>query len=432
MSNRGIYVKKAFSKLGSTGFFHVFGTAAINKIISFASGIILVRLISKAEYGIFSYTNNLINFFMIACGLGAASGVLQMCSEQREGQEKKRIYSYASRSSFFVNCCLCGIILLVACYVPLKIEGANACLRMMALLPLFSYTYEMQIFYLRTQRRNKEYSYSNTFSALSIFLLSCTLSYFFQVKGLVVGKYVAFAVSVLFVLLRFHVNYPITQKTHLSKETKKQFWEISLISMLNNGMSSLMYMLDILVLGIVVPDSTVVASYKLATNIPTALAFIPAALITYIYPYFALHREDKAWVRQKYSLVAMGLAAFCSLIAVIMFLFSPTIIKLLFGAQYLDAVPCFRVLSISFVVSAVFRTLPGNVLVTQRRLKFNLFTATFSSAINTVLNVLLITRWESLGAAYATLITVIITGILDTGYLIYIINQKNKSIQEEV
>lgn len=419
------YMKKALSKLGSTGFFHVFGTTAINKVISFASGIILVRLISKAEYGVFSYANNLLNFFMIACGLGAASGVLQMCSEQRDEEEKRQIYAYASRSSFIANCALSVVILLVALFVPLKIEGANFCLGMMAFLPIFSYTYEMQAFYLRTQRRNKEYSYSNVFSTLTIFALSCGLSWLFQVKGLVAAKYIAFALSVLFVLWRFKTGYPITKKAELSAQTKKQFWGISGISMLNNGMSSLMYLLDIFVLGIVIPDSTVVASYKLATTIPTALAFIPGACITYIYPYFALHREDKSWVKKKYTMVFAALAVFCLLVALAMFLFAPFIIELLFGAEYLDAVPCFRVLSVSFAISAVFRTLPGSILVTQRKLKFNLFTASFSSAVNTVLNVLLITKWQSIGAAYATVVTVVITGILDTVYLAYILNKKD-------
>ena len=420
-------IKRIISKLGSTGFFHVFGTTAINKIIGFLSGIILVRLISKSEYGIFSYANNLLNFFMIACGLGAASGVLQMCSERREEETKKQLYAYASSSSFFINCILSVIILAVAFFVPLKIEGANFCLAIMAFLPIFSYTYEMQVFYLRTQRRNKEYSYSNTFSTFTIFVLSCILSYFFKIKGLVIAKYVSFAISILFVFLCFKVNYPIIKKAKLSKEIKKQFWGISAISMLNNGMSSLMYLLDVFVLGIVIPDSTVVASYKLATNIPTALAFIPAALVTYIYPYFALHREDKAWVRKKYMLAVTALAVFCSLIAIGMFIFAPFIIRILFGAEYLDAVPCFRVLSISFAISAVFRTLPGNVLVTQRKLKFNLFTAILSSAINTILNVIFITRWQSIGAAYATLATIIITGVLDTGYLAYVLNKKPKT-----
>lgn len=417
--------KKVLAKLRTTGFFHIFGSSSINKIVAFASGIILVRIISKSEYGIFSYANNLLNFFMIGCGFGAASGMLQMCSEQRDDIEKENIYAYASRSSFVINCLLSIVILLVSIFVPLKIERANLCLRMMAFLPIFSYTHEMQIFYLRTQRRNKAYSYSNTFSTVAIFVLSCTLSFLFQVEGLVLAKYIAFAVSVLFVLWRFRVGYPVTKKFELSAKIKKQFWGISAISMLNNGMSSLMYMLDIFVLGIVVPDSTVVASYKLATNVPTALAFIPAAFVTYIYPYFALHRENKAWVRRKYVLVAGALAVLCSIISLVMFIFSPFIIKLLFGAAYLDAVPCFRVLSISFAISALFRTLPGNILVTQRKLKFNLFTATLSSAVNTVLNVMFITRWQSIGAAYATLVTVILTGLLDTGYLTFVLCRKS-------
>lgn len=420
-------IKKVAIKLKNTGFLHIFGSSTINKIVGFASSIVLVRLISKTEYGIFSYANNLLNFFMIACGLGGASGILQMCSENRDEREKVLLYNYASRSSFLINCGLSIIILLVSLFVPLQIEGANFCLGIMAFLPIFSYTFEMQTFYLRTQRRNKDYSYSNTFSSLTIFILTCCFSYFFQVNGLVVAKYISFALSVIFVIWRYKVTYPIFKKVELSSTVRKQFWGISAISMLNNGMSSLMYLLDIFVLGIIIPDSTVIASYKTATNIPTALAFIPAAFVTYIYPYFALHREDKSWVRKKYAIVSIGLAILCSLIAIIMFLFAPFIIELLFGAEYIDAVPCFRVLSVSFVISAIFRTLPGNILVTQRKLKFNLFIAAISSIINTILNVIFINQWQSIGAAYATLVTVLITGILNTGYLMYILNRKNET-----
>ena len=78
MKNIVNLIKKIASKLGNTGFFHVFGSTAINKIIGFASGIVLVRLISKSEYGVYSYAYNLLTFFMIACGFGAVSGILQM------------------------------------------------------------------------------------------------------------------------------------------------------------------------------------------------------------------------------------------------------------------------------------------------------------------------------------------------------------------
>ena len=420
-NKRTLIIKKSISKLGSTGFFHVFGTTAMNKIISFASGIILVRLISKSEYGVFSYANNLLNLFMIACGFGAASGILQMCSERREEQEKRQLYTYASRSSFLANCCLGACILFVAFFVPLKIEGANRCLGMMAFLPIFSYTYEMQVFYLRTQRRNKEYSYANTFSTLVIFLLSCCLSYFFSITGLVAAKYISFTLSALFILWRFRVEYPITKKAQVSPEIKKQFWSISMISMLNNGVSSLMYLLDIFVLGIVVPDSMIIASYRIATTIPTALAFIPAAVITYIYPYFAQKKEDKHWVLRRYFQITAVLGIGSAAIATFMFFFAPSIIRLVFGSAYVDCVPAFRILSLSFALSSTFRILPGNILVTQRKLKFNLFVAFLSSAINTALNVVMINAYGAVGAACATIITVAISSVLNVYYLIRVL-----------
>lgn len=425
MKNKVNLIKKNAYKLVNTGFFHVFGSTALNKIIGFASGVVLVRLISKPEYGVYSYAYNLLTFFMIASGFGAASGILQMCSENREEQEKKQIYIYASRSSFFVNIALSIVIFLVSAIVPLKIEGANFCLGMMAFLPIVSYIYEVQSFYLRTQLRNKEYSISNTVSTITMFVLSCGLSYLFQVKGLVAAKYLAFILSVLFVRLHCRVGYPVTKKAELSEVTRKQFWSISSISMVNNGLSSLMYMLDIFVIGMVIPDSTVIASYKVATQIPTAMIFIPTAFITYIYPYFARHREDKKWVKKKYVLVSLAIAAVCFTIAIGCILFAPFIIKLVFGEAYLDTVLCFRVLSFSFAISSVFRILPGNILATQLKLKFNLFVAIFSSALNTVLNVVFITRWNSIGAAYATLLTALTTSVLNIGYLMFVLKKRS-------
>lgn len=420
-------IKRLSSKLRSTGFFHVFGSSAINKVISFASGIVLVRIISKAEYGVFSYANNILSFFVLASGFGAVSGVLQLCSEAKDSSKRKQIYSYGCRVSFFANLVLAAAILLVALLVPFKIEGANFCLATMALLPCVMLVYEMQGVYLRTELRNKDYAVSNTFATIAIFVLSCVLAWFFSVNGLIAAKYISSLLALLFIAWRYKVYYPIGGKTKPDKATMKAFWGISSISMLNNGLSRLMYLLDIFVLGIVLPDSSVIASYQVATNIPTALAFIPAAIVVYIYPYFANHKDDKTWVRKRYLQVSVALGIGCSALSLAMIVFAPWIIKIVFGEAYRDCVPVFRILSFSFAVSSVFRVLPGNILVTQRRLKFNLFVAVLSSALNTVLNVLFIQRFHAIGAAYATLITVVITGALDVWYLFRILRTGEKA-----
>ena len=86
--------------------------------------------------------------------------------------------------------------------------------------------------------------------------------------------------------------------------------------------------------------------------------------------------------------------------------------------MYLDAVLPFQILCASYIFSGTFRIVSGNLLVTQRKLKFNLFMAVFSSAMNTVLNVFMIRVWSSVGAALATFVTALITSILSTAYLI--------------
>lgn len=422
-------IKQLSSKLFSTGFFHIFSSSVINKIISFASGIVLVRIISKGDYGVFSYANNILSFFILASGMGALSGVLQMGSESDDAEKRKNIYSYGCKVSFFSNIVLTVIIVVVAIFVPFELKGANECLAAMAFLPAVMYLYEMQGIFLRSELRNKEFAISNTVSTVVIFVLSCLLSYFLGVNGLIAAKYISAVIAFVFIALRYKVAYPIGTVAKLDTETKKTFWEISGISMLNNGLSRLMYLLDVFVIGLLIPDSTVVASYQVATNIPNALAFIPAAVLTYAYPYFAKRKDDKAWVLKRYKQLSIVMGICCFLIAAFLFITAPWVIRFLFGVSYLDAVPAFRVLCASFAITSTFRILPGNILVTQRCLKFNLFVSIISSALNMGLNFIFVSHYNSVGAAYATIITTTVTSIISVSYLVHIL-KKDKTDYE--
>ena len=45
--------------LHKKGFFYIFGSGVLNKIIGFMSSAILVRIITKEEYGVFTYAWNI-------------------------------------------------------------------------------------------------------------------------------------------------------------------------------------------------------------------------------------------------------------------------------------------------------------------------------------------------------------------------------------
>ena len=75
-------MNKILKKLKRTGFFHIFGANVLNKVIAFSSTFILVRLLTKNEYGIFTYAFNIYTMIMLLRGLGLDSAILQLCCER--------------------------------------------------------------------------------------------------------------------------------------------------------------------------------------------------------------------------------------------------------------------------------------------------------------------------------------------------------------
>lgn len=419
MNSKESSITAKVKKLFTTGFFHIFGGNVINKVITFVSGIVLVHLLSKAEYGVFTYAWNIYGIVFLFSGMGMDSSMLQLSSEHGgEPEYTKSVCSYSTRFGFLFNILLSLAILIIGLFCPLKIEAGRPLLIALCLLPIFQYLFSMTSQYLRSQKRNKEYATLAVINTSICFVVSVGAALLFRAMGLVLGYYAAAIISVALGILLYKVHLYSKDTIDISDD-KKALLSIGLVSMVNNGLSQLMYLLDVFVLGIVDPQETILASYKVATIIPTALTFIPQSLMVYVYPYFAEHKDDRDWCLKRYKQILLGLGAFNLLISVVLCLGAPLIIRLIFGYEYLDCVPVFVVLSINYFISGTFRIVSGNLLVTQRRLKFNLLVAIVSSVTNIIADYFFIQWWGSMGAAFATVLVVIISSIMSTVRLIY-------------
>lgn len=411
-------------KIKTTGFFDIFGSSIIVKVVGFLSSIILVRMVTKEEYGVFSYAWNIYSIIMLLSGFGALHAVLQIGSEDAQDDKlKAQIYQYAWNKGSLVNFFLGIAILLLGLFVPLEIGEASFLLCIMCLLPFIQYGSDYQTMYLRTERKNRQYGQANIVNVVLVLCFSIVGSLIWREKGFVFGRYVAYILLVIFGIIFWKV--PIAfRKVKLSEKAKKDFWYIALVSMLNGGLSQLLYLADVFLIGMIIPNESIIASYKVATTIPTALSFIPTALITYIFPYFTSHKDDGKWCMKYYGIVTGIMAIFNGLVAITMFFGAEIIITLMFGSAYLDAVIPFRILSISYFFSGTFRSIAGNLLVTQRKLGFNTGVAIFSGILNIIADIFLILWQGSIGAAYATLSVVIFSSILNVFYLIFVFRKK--------
>ena len=408
---------KKIKQLYSKGFFHIIGSNILNKIMQFCSGIFIVRVLTKEEFGIFTYAQNLLAFFLLINGLGITSGFLQYGSRNIDNEElKNSIANYSLKYGIGINLLISFLVIIYSIFGKFKVEEARIIFRMMLFFPIIALVIEMIQIYLRINLKNKEMakiSNLNTFFNLIGMLLG---SYVYGVIGLVVGKYIGNLISIFNCLKYLKIIY-LNNVLKISQELEKEIIKFSIVAVFNNGISQLLYIIDIFLLGIIIPDKNIIASYKTATLIPFALNFIPLSIMTYLYPYIAKNIENKIILRKYLKQLLIYLGGINLIISIGLILFSHLIITIIFGKNYLDSKNVFIILSIGYFIAGTFRIPFGNMLAAMEKLKYNFYITLFSGGLNIMLDIIFIKKYGSIGAAIATVSIFIFSSILG-GYFL--------------
>ena len=369
--------------LFSRGFFHIFGANVVNKIVTFATNIAIVWFLSKDSYGIFSYANNIYSFASLVTGFGLLSGMFQLCTEKRPEEEKSAVFRYVLTRGLFVDFWLAIVILFVGLFVPLPIAEAGRCLALL-----------------------------QTANTVLYFSAGCIGAFLSGIAGVVIGRYVAYILSLALASVYLKASkLSLRRAQPLDFLLKKNLWGYSVPTQISAGINQMTFLLDVFLVGVFVGSSLDVASYKVATMLPEGMLFIPTSLIIFVLPYFVEHNHDRDWFREKSRIfIGAGMVLY-ALLSVLLVVFAPLVIKVLWGSEYVDAVFAFRLLAVCFAFSAL-RTSCTNLLCALRAVKSNLVVSAVSLVVNAALCLLLIPQYGINGAAAAPLaVSVVAAGI---------------------
>lgn len=409
-----------------TGFFHIFSSNILNKIMIFAGGIFLVRILNKQDFGLYSYSQNLLEIFLLINGFGITEGLLQYGSKTRKRIKKEKYVKYSLKIGLLSNIFIFLLLILFLIFGKLKIYEAKKILLMMSLLPIFNTFFSIIQIKLRIELKNREMakiSNVNTFLNILGMLIG---AYFYGLYGLIIGKYVGIILSIFYSFRYIKYTFIRWKKIEaLSQEKKKDIQKFSFIALINNSISQILYIIDIFLIGYLIADKLILASYKIATLIPVALNFIPISVMIYIYPYFAQNSNDIKWIRENYTNLLKYSFFINIFISFILVLFSKTIIRFVFGENYLDAQLPFVILSVGYFFSATLRIPSGNIINAIGKIKFNFYNTLISGIVNIVLDIYFIKKIGSIGASYATLLVFIISGIIGNIFLFKYLCSKN-------
>ena len=194
-------------RLFKTGFFHIFGSSVANKIIGFLSCIVLIRILSKTEYGAFTYAWNIYSIIILFNTMGIEFGVLQLsCEHSGDTEYVNKTHNYGVRFGLRFNILLAVILLGIGLFAPLKIEGSTYLLCALCLLTMVQLLYELTGCYLRSLKRNQEYAKYQVTNSILVLVLSAGCAFLFREMGMVIGHYASCIVAYLIGLFVLNIH----------------------------------------------------------------------------------------------------------------------------------------------------------------------------------------------------------------------------------
>lgn len=406
------------NKLRKTGFFSIFLSNILSKVVVFLGGIVLVRILSQNDYGIYSYAINAFNILFILNDFGASNAALQNITEQKDNKKKQQAVLKYSIKIGIIGSLISGILILLSpLFYPYEITEAKYLTPMLCLVPLLTVVMTLFTILLRANFENKKYAILNLIQTVVSYVFLIPMSYIWGIKGAILSRYFYIIVTIILgIFLTRRLRIKTDKDNQLTKKEKKAFTKYALVTQVNNTIGSLLIYIDTFMIGLLIATPESVAIYKVASTIPAALAFLPNCVMVYVIPYFVLHNKNQKWLKDRYSkLIKFGILGY-GLFSLALILVSRFIINTLYTPEYSEAVLPFIILMIGFFFSATFKIPTNNILFAMRKMRVKLIITISSGILNIILNVSFINYFGITGAAITTTLINVFSSFLGVWY----------------
>lgn len=409
-------IKEQVHSLKDKGAFHVVLGSFATKFVSFFGSIFLVRLLSKQEYGILSYYENIFGYFIILAGLGLSAGVLRYIVIAPTKGEKYECYRHAQYKGGYVNVLLLVLALLFVFLFPhpdgFRNDEIIGTVLMLCIPFIFCYNTCFSSF--RGCLDNKNYALLSFITAFILVLARVVGAALFGLYGSVIFRLLFELLSAVICVLcvkrfLFHGVTPI----QLSKPFKRQFDVYSIQLMLTDGLWAIFMLNDMFILGQLLGDESIIADYKVAFVIPANLSIIASSIGIFVAPYFTKyeHNGDYSWVRKNLNRVLLLSLGIMGVACILCFVLAKPIILLLYGQQYLNVIPLMQVLLVASFFNNGLRQTLANILSAVGKQVVNLIIAGVGIVLQITLDIIIIPKYGGIGLAWASSIVYFFMGI---------------------
>lgn len=370
----------------------------IGKGLAFLLTIYIARYLGDSLYGKFSFALSLVGILAVIADFGLGNFAIREIARSNE-QTKKYL------DNIIVIKILLGIITFASILMSLILldkDDLTKQLTYLAGLYIIINTFE-QFFYtvFRAWEKIKfeaicHITYNVFLFILGIIFIKLNFSAHSLMTAYVLATCLSFFLSITFIR-KYFIKFKVEFDFLFWKKILKESWPFALSSIF----TIIYFRIDTIILSEMCTDQEV-GWYTAAYNLVFALMLIPSVLDIIFYPILSKCFKDK----KEFKYTCKKLFAYALILALtfgsIFFLARGPLINILYNYKYLQAVPIFGILIWSFIFTLINR-FPFIIISANMQILITKQIA-FGMILNILLNILLIPRFGTIGAAWATVI----------------------------
>lgn len=398
-------MKSSLNFLKTNNRIDIIYSGIFTKIVGLMSVFFLTYVLIPEDYGNLTYILSLINIIAPFLGLGLNHSLLRYGDSSSE-ESIRKLTSFTLYRGILVT--FFEMLLLIIFVVIFNKNTALIDIVLVLSLQLI-FTYPLRILQskLRLERKNKDYAKTVFINSIALFLFLVIGFYTFNFKGVLYAYMLYPVVTLIFFLKRNLELFNIEKLDGLNN--KVELYKYGVFVGLASVASQMLYSMDIVMLNNILSNPEAVAIYKVSSLVSVnGLIFcnnIMNADFVYIKEMNVL--KVKSYAKKLMTKLFLFSLVLTLISLPVVYIATHSILNEVYKSSFIIHI----ILMVGFMFSFSIRIPIGTILSARGYANYNVYNAYFSLLINLILNFILIKNFGYLGAAIATVITMMISAI---------------------
>ncbi|CAG1003965.1 Stage V sporulation protein B [Methanosarcinales archaeon] len=403
-----------------------FIASAISIPMGFIISIFIGRYLGAGDLGLYYMNFTIYGIAMLFAGIGIPAAIIKYVAQYRADREKSNKYV----SSGIITSLLLGIGFSILFYLSAGVferifdmPGLSTLEKILSFVFPFSLVNGTLLGLLNGMREMKKFALSTIIQSVLMMVISVLLLYLgYGVNGVVFGTVLSSIGSCIYLVFISRSYFEITFEDYI--QTTKEILKFGVQIFATNAINVINYQADTIMIGYFL-TAVDVGHYGVAANFSKFFWIIPNAISTITYP-----ATSEYWGTRNHEALQMMIDKSMKYTALLLLpaglgigFFGEEIITLIYKEDFKYSVLPMLILIIGTVVFGIIKSIGGSVTAAGRP-DLGMKVTGISAFINIVLNASLIPAYGIVGAAIATMISLLVNSLVGLFLTIKILDFK--------